>query len=142
MTVLARLDLTRRIPELAVRTGHAHRPDAFLGILRKYAAGAGRLVVRVRVHGHQGELLCHGTSLPDRRPCPDHRAGSARTTGPAQPGPQDRPSRCAPADSRDAPASAEPGRPATPTWWIPGSTTFQGGLSPDPSPWPRGWRWI
>ena len=66
--VLPRLDAARAVPEFAVRAGHDHRPDALRGVGGQHAAGARRLVIGVGVDRHHRQLLCHDSSLPDRRP--------------------------------------------------------------------------
>ena len=52
---VARLDAPGSVAELTVGAGDDDRPDALVGVHRQHAAGARRLVVRMRVHGHQRE---------------------------------------------------------------------------------------
>src|SRR5262249_45526227 len=66
--VLAGFDPAGRVAELAVGAGDYYRPDALVSVGGEDAP-AGRLVVGVSVYRHQGERLCHTTSLPRLRVC-------------------------------------------------------------------------
>jgi hypothetical protein len=59
MAVVARFDSALSVTEFTVGAGHDHCPDAFVGVARKDSASARRFVVRVGMHGHQGQWLVH-----------------------------------------------------------------------------------
>src|SRR5690348_7255356 len=105
VTVLAGLHAAGSIPELTVRAGHHDRADPLAGVCGEHAAGARGFVVRVSVHGHQRQFICHRTSLPD--------AAGPRETGLAGPGCEDVRGR-SPCRSRRTPAQTWPPRRSAP----------------------------
>ena len=85
VALISRLDPARCVSELAVRACDDNGSYAVVRVPGEDAARARRLVVGVRVHGHQRQRRAHPASLSRRQTAPTASGLLARTTSSAPP---------------------------------------------------------